>query len=152
MAGLGRVWGEKRVPPNMDTLSTRRRRWNRLSAFVQRRLPSTKRWSGRSVDGISHLRMGVEMSRVSLADPPRVRTSLGWVEGKWVPADGANRAKAFLGIPFAKPPLGSLRFQVSLVYFYLQFILFFVTIFKNLNIYANLEAATSRSLGWRPHV
>ncbi|CAD5231367.1 unnamed protein product [Bursaphelenchus xylophilus] len=79
-------------------------RWNRLSLFVHSRL-----WtSARRRSAIKT--MGSSVSR-QYADPPRVRTSLGWVEGKWVEINEYNAAKAFLGIPFAKPPIGELRFE-----------------------------------------
>ncbi|KAK3912511.1 Juvenile hormone esterase, partial [Frankliniella fusca] len=43
---------------------------------------------------------------------PSVRTAAGEVRGRWVPAErGAPRFAAFLGIPFAAPPLGPLRYK-----------------------------------------
>ncbi|CAD5223907.1 unnamed protein product [Bursaphelenchus okinawaensis] len=81
-------------------------RWNRLSLFVHSRLWTSARRR------YSNKRMGAPMSR-QYADPPRVRTTHGWVEGKWVEINEYHAAKAFLGIPFAKPPVGGLRFQVT---------------------------------------
>ena len=47
---------------------------------------------------------------VSLAQAPnpRVKTTLGEVEGKWILA---NSQKAFLGLPYAAPPVGDLRWK-----------------------------------------
>ncbi|NXT62289.1 ACES Acetylcholinesterase, partial [Chaetops frenatus] len=42
--------------------------------------------------------------------PPVVATSAGAVRGFHVPAGPSSRAAAFLGIPYAQPPLGPLRF------------------------------------------
>lgn len=45
------------------------------------------------------------------ADHVEVRTAAGWVRGRWRPGGGESpRSAAFLGIPFAEPPVGDLRF------------------------------------------
>jgi len=46
---------------------------------------------------------------VSQGDP-EVRTAVGWVRGRWDEADGATGVAVFRGIPFARPPVGELRF------------------------------------------
>ncbi|XP_013920173.1 PREDICTED: liver carboxylesterase 1 [Thamnophis sirtalis] len=44
--------------------------------------------------------------------PPRVRTQNGEVQGQRIRVRGAERdVEVFLGIPYAKPPIGSLRFS-----------------------------------------
>lgn len=45
------------------------------------------------------------------ASGPQVLTKNGYVQGKDEPGLNAP-CEAFYGIPFAKPPIGSLRFQV----------------------------------------
>ncbi|MEZ3160413.1 carboxylesterase family protein [Microbacterium sp. BWT-B31] len=42
-------------------------------------------------------------------DAPLVRIAAGAVRGSWRRAGAADRSAAFLGIPFAKPPVGDLR-------------------------------------------
>jgi len=47
-------------------------------------------------------------------DCPVVTTKLGKVKGRLVDKANTNEAKqvyAYLGIPFAKPPVGELRFE-----------------------------------------
>ncbi|XP_008560044.1 esterase FE4 [Microplitis demolitor] len=44
-------------------------------------------------------------------DDPIVRTSFGPVLGKWMSSHWGYRIAGFLGIPYAQPPLGSLRFE-----------------------------------------
>ncbi|KAG8510038.1 Carboxylesterase 5A, partial [Galemys pyrenaicus] len=45
-------------------------------------------------------------------DAPRRNTRLGWVQGKQVPVLGSTMpVNVFLGVPYAAPPLGSLRFE-----------------------------------------
>jgi len=50
----------------------------------------------------------------TLMDCPVVTTKLGKVKGRLVDKANTNEAKqvyAYLGIPFAKPPVGELRFE-----------------------------------------
>ena len=42
---------------------------------------------------------------------PIVRTTAGDVRGRWRTDDAGNASAAFLGIPFAEPPVGELRFE-----------------------------------------
>ena len=44
----------------------------------------------------------------------RVDTKYGPVEGHIVTFDDGRTVRSFLGVPFAKPPNGTLRFMVSL--------------------------------------
>jgi para-nitrobenzyl esterase len=46
---------------------------------------------------------------VSQGDP-EVRTAAGRVRGRWAEADGTAGVAVFRGIPFARPPVGELRF------------------------------------------
>ena len=46
---------------------------------------------------------------VSQGDP-EVRTAAGWVRGRWGEADGTAGVAVFRGIPYARPPVGELRF------------------------------------------
>jgi carboxylesterase type B len=43
-----------------------------------------------------------------------IETSKGKVKGKTYVFDDGHSASAYLGIPYAKPPVGKLRFKVSL--------------------------------------
>jgi carboxylesterase type B len=45
---------------------------------------------------------------------PIVQTSYGPIEGKAFILNDGKEVNAFLGVPFAKPPIGNLRFKVSL--------------------------------------
>lgn len=48
-----------------------------------------------------------------MTDHPEVQTTSGRVRGRWRPTTGtggAERSAAFLGVPFAEPPVGELRF------------------------------------------
>lgn len=53
-------------------------------------------------------------SSVEVEQPPQVKTTIGRIQGFWHPLeDGSNQQIAiFFGIPYAKPPMGSLRFEV----------------------------------------
>ena len=46
-----------------------------------------------------------------LADPT-VKTKYGDIQGFEFKAERGSEAEVFLGIPFAKPPVGELRFEV----------------------------------------
>ncbi|KAJ6640456.1 hypothetical protein lerEdw1_013723 [Lerista edwardsae] len=52
----------------------------------------------------------MDVTSASDDDDPVVVTSSGPIEGKQVPA-GSGTVTAYLGIPYAEPPLGKLRFQ-----------------------------------------
>jgi carboxylesterase type B len=58
--------------------------------------------------------MGASASMRNTPEIPsrQVMTKYGPVEGKRIIHIGDRQVDAFLGIPFAKPPLGDLRFQV----------------------------------------
>ena len=44
---------------------------------------------------------------------PIVQTKYGSVQGKTIPLHDGNTVNSFLGIPFARAPVGELRFMVS---------------------------------------
>lgn len=46
-------------------------------------------------------------------DGPEVETSSGKLEGKYMITKLGRKFSGFLAIPFAKPPLGTLRFKVN---------------------------------------
>lgn len=56
----------------------------------------------------------VIVSRCSGSEHPEVNTPLGKVRGYYRTSDGGRNISAFEGVPFAKPPIGELRFEVSL--------------------------------------
>lgn len=43
--------------------------------------------------------------------PPVIRTSTGWVQGTHMKTIKGRDISAFMGIPYAKPPVGDLRFR-----------------------------------------
>lgn len=45
-------------------------------------------------------------------DAPLVNTPLGDIAGSWRKSFDGRRFAAFEGIPYAKPPIGELRFEV----------------------------------------
>jgi len=49
------------------------------------------------------------------ADRPSVETKLGKVEGVWQTSAKGLKYAAFMGIPYAKPPVGDLRLEVFLI-------------------------------------
>ena len=56
----------------------------------------------------------ISLSRIALVSPhvPRVETSFGVVEGTYKTSEPGSRTfSSFEGIPYASPPIGSLRFQ-----------------------------------------
>lgn len=57
-----------------------------------------------------------------LAGPPTAETPLGRLRGHYLETRGGRKIAAFTGIPYAKPPVGDLRFKVTLA---LVFVLFF---------------------------
>ncbi|VEN47011.1 unnamed protein product [Callosobruchus maculatus] len=55
--------------------------------------------------------VGVNSLVTNLNERPQVETRLGKVEGIWRTSISGRRYAAFEGIPYAKPPIGDLRFQ-----------------------------------------
>lgn len=53
-------------------------------------------------------------SSLVLSKDPKVNTNFGIVQGQDVATRGGRQVVQFLGIPYAKPPTGNLRFQVHL--------------------------------------
>jgi carboxylesterase type B len=47
------------------------------------------------------------------AERPLVTTTLGELEGVWQTSAKGLQYAAFMGIPYAQPPVGDLRFEVS---------------------------------------
>lgn len=50
---------------------------------------------------------------------PSVKTKYGVIEGFSVDTTLGIQADVFLGIPYAKPPIGNLRFEVSVKFIYI---------------------------------
>lgn len=55
-----------------------------------------------------------------------VTTQLGTVKGISMLSRRGQKFNAFLGIPFAKPPIGDLRFKVNFQPFFHLLVLFFI--------------------------
>jgi hypothetical protein len=53
-----------------------------------------------------------------LAEDPEVNTNFGLVRGTWFWTAKALEVAGFLGIPYAEPPIGDLRFEVMASYQY----------------------------------
>src|ERR1700685_4701264 len=52
------------------------------------------------------------ISAVAGADPLKVKTEQGQIHGKLLNSgEGENKVRAFLGIPYAAPPIGELRWK-----------------------------------------
>lgn len=51
--------------------------------------------------------------RCLLRDKPTVETSLGGIRGSYQTSYSGKTFAAFEGVPYARPPIGSLRFEVS---------------------------------------
>jgi len=47
---------------------------------------------------------------------PQVHTSLGKLQGVWMTSELGSRYAAYLGVPYAQPPLGKLRFEVRTIF------------------------------------
>lgn len=46
-------------------------------------------------------------------DAPRVKTPLGGIKGVYKVSHGGRKYEAYLGVPYALPPIGKLRFKVK---------------------------------------
>lgn len=68
-------------------------------------------------------------------DGPKVEVNEGTLLGKVQQTRGGKKLYAFEGIPYAKPPLGPLRFQVSF-FFQCSFILNLIIIYSTLISFA----------------
>lgn len=53
--------------------------------------------------------------------PPLVKTTLGAIRGYYKTSHDGRKFAAFEGIPFAKPPIGDRRFEVSCSFYKLDF-------------------------------
>jgi len=58
----------------------------------------------------------VLLLKIVNADRPLVKTELGQLEGVWQLSENGLKYAAFMGIPYAKPPVGDLRFEVISVF------------------------------------
>lgn len=47
---------------------------------------------------------------------PKVKTPLGGIKGYYKISEYGRQYKAFEGIPYARPPVGKLRFKVTIVH------------------------------------
>lgn len=76
---------------------------------------------------------------------PEVHTSLGKLQGVWMTSELGSRYAAYLGVPFAQPPLGKLRFKVR-THFCLQYLKVFVQDFylKKRNLCDNFKIKTMK--------
>lgn len=52
------------------------------------------------------------------SDSPKTKIKDGKLKGKYMVTRTGRKFSGFLAIPFAKPPLGDLRFKVSKCYFF----------------------------------
>ncbi|CAH2002361.1 unnamed protein product [Acanthoscelides obtectus] len=55
--------------------------------------------------------VGIKCLVTTVNDHPQVETKLGKVEGTWRTSFNGRKYAAFEGIPYAKPPIGDLRFE-----------------------------------------
>lgn len=56
----------------------------------------------------------VAFSSLALGEEPIVNTNLGKVQGQYAMTRGGRQIATFLGMPYAKPPIGTLRFKVNI--------------------------------------
>lgn len=76
-----------------------------------------------------------------------VNTRLGPIRGTTMLSRNGYKFNAFLGIPYAKPPIGELRFRVSVHLWARE--KRFLKKNRSLNAYHTfLESGTSRTMGW----
>jgi len=61
----------------------------------------------------------VLLLKIVNADRPIITTELGQLEGVWQTSAKGLKYAAFLGIPYAKPPIDDLRFEVQTASFFL---------------------------------
>lgn len=78
------------------------------------------------------LLLAVLLVPLVLASGPVVKTKQGQVEGFYYPLSDGRNARLFFGVPFGKPPVGDLRFEVRLSF----------------TIKCFVEASTTRQLEW----
>lgn len=57
--------------------------------------------------------LGCGLAQMSMFTSPTVEVADGKLRGKWVLSREGRKVRAFLGIPYAKPPTDNLRFKVS---------------------------------------
>ena len=50
------------------------------------------------------------------SDPEPIQTKFGLLQGKWMKSSKQGFIDAYLGIPYAKPPINDLRFKVITFY------------------------------------
>ncbi|CAD6193371.1 unnamed protein product [Caenorhabditis auriculariae] len=67
--------------------------------------------SSRVISQMRNFIFCVVLCLTSATEPPIVSTKLGDIQGFRVPQKGGGQAEVFLAIPYAKPPVGNLRFE-----------------------------------------
>ena len=87
-------------------------------------IPSTSSDEHRGDNHVKHRQLASNMMMLSLAfiayfigcssaqDAPIANTTYGQVRGAYVTLENGTVIDSYLNIPFAKPPVGALRFQV----------------------------------------
>ncbi|KAK3912806.1 Venom carboxylesterase-6 [Frankliniella fusca] len=53
----------------------------------------------------------MEEAAVPDEDGPEVKLGVGWLNGRWMRTRAGRRVAAFTAVPYAKPPVGDLRFK-----------------------------------------
>ena len=102
---------------NSPTSGRREDRWRLIKVFVWTYFPSPG-FSMAMVPPYTHFATLLLLLHFLAASPVIqddlvINTSLGKVRGKLLPVLGGN-VRAFLGIPYGKPPVGKLRFKAPM--------------------------------------
>lgn len=72
-----------------------------------------------------------------------VQTKLGAVKGTWMQSRDGKRFNAFMAVPYAKPPIGELRFRVKQIKFFKKLVIEY----KNIRTHRYIEdSKTEKSI------